>query len=97
MKNLTTPQAILGGLALIALAIASIPYSPNIVPPAQAYTDRVQKVAICNLKPTPKSWYQLREEGYYCADVVKRAGRNGASDVHMLTTVDHHRWMEKKP
>ena len=48
MKNLTTPQAILCGLALIALAIASIPYSSNIVSPAQATTDRIQKVTICN-------------------------------------------------
>ena len=46
MKNLTTPQAILCGFALIALAIASLPYSSNIVSPAQAYTDRVSKVAI---------------------------------------------------
>ncbi|MDG1272875.1 MAG: hypothetical protein P8P46_00275 [Alphaproteobacteria bacterium] len=36
MKNLTTPQAVLGGLALIALAVASIPYSSNIVTPAHA-------------------------------------------------------------
>ena len=48
MKNLTTPQAVLGGLALIALAIASIPYSSNIVTPAEACGDRVSKVAICS-------------------------------------------------
>ena len=48
MKNLTTPQAILCGFALIALAIASLPYSSNLVSPAQAYTDRVSKVAICS-------------------------------------------------
>ena len=47
MKNLTTPQAVLGGLALIALAIASIPYSSNIVTPAHA-AGGVQKVAICS-------------------------------------------------
>ena len=58
MKNLTTPQAILCGFALIALAIASIPYSSNIVPSAQAYADRVQKVAICDI------------DGSTCADVV---------------------------
>ena len=51
MKNLTTPQAILCGFALIALAIASIPYSSNIVSPAQA-AGGVQKVAICNTKGT---------------------------------------------
>ena len=48
MKNLTTPQAILCGFALIALAIVSIPHSSNIVSPAQAYADRVSKVAICS-------------------------------------------------
>ena len=36
MKNLTTPQAILCGLGLIALAIASVPYSSKIVKPAYA-------------------------------------------------------------
>ena len=48
MKNLTTPQAILCGFALVALAIASIPYSSNIVSPAQA--SGIQKVAICDAK-----------------------------------------------
>ena len=48
MKNLTTPQAILCGFALIALAIATIPYSSNIVTPAHA-AGGVQKVAICSL------------------------------------------------
>ena len=33
MKNLTTPQAILCGLGLIALAIASVPYSSTIIKP----------------------------------------------------------------
>ena len=36
MKNLTTPKAILFGLGLIALSIASLPYSSNIVKPAYA-------------------------------------------------------------
>ena len=58
MKNLTTPQAILCGLALIALAVASIPYSSNIVSPAQAYADRVSKVAICS------------QDGAKCADLT---------------------------
>ena len=57
MKNLTTPQAILCGFGLVALAIASIPYSSQIVKPAYAY-DNVQKVAICD------------ETGRYCAEVV---------------------------
>ena len=48
MKNLTTPQAILCGLALIALAIASMPYSSNIVTPAHAAGKKVQKIAKCN-------------------------------------------------
>ena len=50
MKNLTTPQAILCGFALIALAIASIPYSSSIVSPAQATSSDVQGVVICNPK-----------------------------------------------
>jgi hypothetical protein len=57
MKNLTTPQAVLGGLALIALAIASIPYSSNIVTPAHANNNTVHKIAICNV------------EGSNCADI----------------------------
>jgi hypothetical protein len=44
MRNLTSPQAIL--LGLIAFAIASIPYSSNLVTPAQASV--VQKVEICD-------------------------------------------------
>lgn len=47
MKNLTTPQAILFGFGLVALAIASIPYSSQVVTPALAGPG-VQKVAICN-------------------------------------------------
>ena len=48
MKNLTTPQAILGGFVLVALAIASIPYSSNIVTPAHAVNNTVHKIAICD-------------------------------------------------
>ncbi len=36
MKNLTTPQSILFGLGLIALAIASVTFSSKIVSPAVA-------------------------------------------------------------
>jgi len=46
MKNLTTPQAILYGLGLIALAIASVPYSSKIVKPAYA-NNGVHKIALC--------------------------------------------------
>ena len=44
---MTTPKAILLGLTFIAVAIASIPYSNNVVTPALA-SSHVQKVAICN-------------------------------------------------
>ena len=47
MKNLTVPQAILFGLGLIALAIASVPYSSKIVKPAFA-SNGVHKIAICS-------------------------------------------------
>ena len=47
MKNLTTPQAILFGLGLIALSISSIPYSTKLVTPAFA-SNSIKKIAICN-------------------------------------------------
>jgi len=47
MKNLTTPQAILIGLSLIALAIASIPFSSGIV--KDAHASNIQKIAICDI------------------------------------------------
>ena len=47
MKNLTTPQAILFGFGLVALAIASVPYSSQVVTPALASTG-VHKIAICD-------------------------------------------------
>ena len=47
MKNLTTPQAILFGLGLIALSISSIPYSTKLVTPA--FASNSIKIAICNL------------------------------------------------
>ena len=46
MKNLTTPQAILCGLGLIALAIATVPYSSTIIKPAYA-SNGIHKIAIC--------------------------------------------------
>ena len=45
---MTTPKAILIGLTFIAVAIASIPYSNNVVTPALA-SGHIQKVAICNI------------------------------------------------
>ena len=59
MKDLTTPQAILCGFALVALAIASIPYSSNIVTPAHAAG--VQKVAVCS------------EDGSVCSQIANLA------------------------
>ena len=56
MKNLTTPQAILCGFGLVALAIASVPYSSQIVKPAYA-SSGVNKIAICN------------ENGNGCAEI----------------------------
>ena len=46
MKNLTTPHAILFGFGLVALAIASVPYSSLIVKQAFA-SNGVHKIAIC--------------------------------------------------
>ena len=62
MKNLTTPQAILFGFGLVALAIASIPESSQVVTPALASGHGVQKVAICN------------EYGNNCATVLQING-----------------------
>ena len=47
MENLTTPKAILFGLGLIALAIASVPYSSKLVKEAQA--NSIQRVQICGM------------------------------------------------
>ncbi len=60
MKNLTTPQAILLGLGLIAIAIASVPYSSNIIKHAFARSG-VQKIAICE------------NDGIRCASVKSSA------------------------
>tara|TARA_R110002020_G_scaffold235646_1_gene447776 strand:- start:476 stop:712 length:237 start_codon:yes stop_codon:yes gene_type:complete len=49
MKNLTTPTAILIGLALIAVAVASIPYSNGVISTANAQNNGIQKIAICNI------------------------------------------------
>jgi len=57
MTELTTPKAILIGLSLIAVAIASVPYTQEIVKQAQAATNDVQKIAICD------------RSGYPCAGI----------------------------
>jgi hypothetical protein len=46
--ELTTPKAILIGLSLIAVAIASIPYSKSVVRDAHAENARVTAVTICD-------------------------------------------------
>ena len=57
MKNLTTPQAILFGFGLVALAIASVPYSSQVITPALA-SNSVQKVQICDYDGiTCAEWY----------------------------------------
>ena len=61
--ELTTPKAILIGLSLIAVAIASIPYSKSVVGDAYAASG-IQKVQICS--------YDWELEVYDCATV-----RNG--------------------
>lgn len=48
MKNLTTPQSVFLGLGMIALAIASVPYSSKIVSSAHAADTKIQKIALCN-------------------------------------------------
>ena len=70
---MTTPKAIFGGLALIALAIASLPYSSSVVSPAQAYADRVSKVAICS------------QDGARCVDVMPFAKRGMDFQNYLLT------------
>ena len=60
MKNLTTPQAILFGFGLVALAIASIPYSSQVITPALA-SNHVQKVQLCD------------SDGRLCAEWYGRA------------------------
>lgn len=45
MENLTTPKAILLGLGLIALAIASVPYSSMLV--KEAHANSIQRVQVC--------------------------------------------------
>ena len=59
---MTTPKAILIGLTFIAVAIASIPYSNNVVTPALASNHIVHKIAICN------------ESGNDCAMVSRKFG-----------------------
>ena len=58
MHKLTTPKAILLGLGLIALAIATVPYSSSLVKTAHANQlplteDGFLKVKICNMLQVP--------------------------------------------
>ena len=41
---MTTPQAIVTGFALVALAIASLPYSNGVIPEAQASDCNVSQI-----------------------------------------------------
>ena len=60
MENLTAPKAILFGLGLIALAIASVPYSSLLV--KDAYASNIQKVQVCG--------YDLLNDGLSCLGVM---------------------------
>ena len=60
---MTTPKAILIGLTFIAIAVASIPYSNNIVTPALA--SGITRVAICDIN------------GNLCAVVENYRGNTG--------------------
>lgn len=53
--ELTTPKAILIGMSLIAVAIASIPYSKSVVTEAYAQSG-VQKVTICTAAGHSCGW-----------------------------------------
>jgi len=66
---MTTPKAILIGLTFIAVAIASIPYSNNVVTPALASSNIVHKIAICD------------SNGSNCAD-INRNGNDYALNIH---------------
>ena len=48
MRNMKTPQAILLGLSLIAIAIASVPFTSTVIKEAHAAVPK--KVQICNDK-----------------------------------------------
>ena len=52
---MTTPKALLMGLTFIAIAIASIPYSNNVITPAFANSNKVHKIAICDADADPRN------------------------------------------
>ena len=56
---MTTPQAILTGFALVALAVASLPYSNGLISPAYA-ADKPMKIALCT------------EDGESCATLTRK-------------------------
>ena len=60
MTKLTTPKSILIGFALIALSIASIPYSNLIVP--KAYADDDYYVISEILQCIDDSWFIMYED-----------------------------------
>jgi len=80
MKNLTTPKAILCGLGLVALAIASIPYSSKVITPAYA-SNGVQKIAICD------------SVGFNCADILMNK-RKGSRELRVYARGRQKREME---
>ena len=62
---MTTPKALLMGLTFIAIAIASIPYSNNVITPAFANSNKVHKIAICDA------------DGRKCANMHVSSSGNG--------------------
>ena len=83
MKNLTSPQVNLCGFTLVALAIASIPYSSNIVTPAHAAG--VENVAICN------------DDASYCASTTTTNVGVESKPLLLtfLKTIDHEAQLYK--
>ena len=76
MENLTAPKAILFGLGLIALAIASVPYSSLLI--KDAYASNIQKVQVCG--------YDLHNGGLSCLGVAANPSRR---DTGFLYTSDY--------
>ena len=67
MKNFTTPQSILFGLGLIALAIASVPYSSLIIKLAFALSNQVILTRIQNFIRTDN-----RKQTEKLTEVIKK-------------------------
>ena len=77
--ELTTPKAILIGISLIAVAIASIPYSISVVTETYA-ANGVQQVQLCG-----RTWDNAKQEWltYDCATLF----RNHDGTVRLETQV----------